>query len=92
MMFNCSWPPGITIRNQKMIYILERMWSKFGHRLDFERSKILCEVIDWILRGQKLDVKSKLGLNLVQTWSLVGLGQNVALLWTLIGQNMDFGQ
>ena len=55
--------------------------------------------IEWILRsqqcdvrGQKLDVKSNLGLNLVQTWSLVGLGQNVTILWTLIGQNMDFGQ
>ena len=53
-----------------MIYILERMWSKFGHRLDFEQSKVLCEVIDRILRGQKLDVKSKIGLNLVQTWAL----------------------
>ena len=44
------------------------------------------------LRGQKLDVTSKLGHNLVPTWSLIGLRQNMAILWTFIGQNMDFGQ
>ena len=44
------------------------------------------------LRGQKLDVRSKLGHNLVTTWSLIGLRQNMAILWTFIGQNMDFGQ
>ena len=39
-----------------------------------------------------MDVRSKLGHNLVTTWSLIGLRQNMAILWTFIGQNMDFGQ
>ena len=32
------------------------------------------------------------GQNLVSTWSLFGIGQNMAFKRSLIGQNMDFGQ
>ena len=51
-------------------------------------------VLDWILRGQKLDLRSKLGHDLVIYWYWAKYGHIMVFnwskhgFWSIIGQNL----